>query len=184
MSHTEVREYSRGSKILHWVIGIIVLMMLSMSFFLDDVPDQYQSSAYMIHKSIGLTILMLMVIRLFWIVHFGKPALPRTVSLWERVLSRVVQYSLYVLLFAMPLCGWIMSVAGNRVPVFFGLFQVPLYGIPVNKALSKLMSQSHETIAWMLIGLITLHVTGALKHYLINKDNVMSRMLSLSKGKQ
>lgn len=169
-------EYSKGSKWLHWLVAVIVLLMLSFSFFLDDVPKAYRSDAFMIHKSLGLTVFFLMCIRLFWIVHTGKPELPSTVVLWERVLSKVVQVSMYVFLFAMPLAGWIMSVAADRVPSYFGLFQMPLYGIPVNKHLAEWMAEAHETIAWILIGLLALHIAGALKHYFINKDRVLQRM--------
>ena len=178
MSNVVVDTYSKGSKWLHWIVAIIVMSMLLFSFFLDDVPEQYQSTAYMIHKSIGLTILLLMCVRLFWINHTGKPELPFSVPRWERLLARVVQAALYVFLFAQPLIGWVMSVSAGRTPVFFGLFQVPLLGIPVNKYLSDTMAEAHEIIAWILIALIALHVAGALKHYFINKDRLLHRMLS------
>jgi cytochrome b561 len=168
--------YSKGSKFFHWLIAVVVITMLSVSFFLENVPEKYQSSAYMIHKSFGLTVLFLMLARIFWIQYTGKPALPKTVPMWQKIVSRAVQYSLYVLLICMPLSGWIMSVAANRVPSYFGLFNMPL---PINadKALSKLMNESHETIAWILIALITLHICGAIKHHFIDKDNVLKRML-------
>ena len=177
MRQLPVTSYTKTSKWLHWIVAVIVLLMLSGSFFLSDIAEHYQSMAYMLHKSTGLTVLLLMLVRLTWIIHTGKPALPSSVSMWERSLSRFVQFSLYVFLIAMPLCGWVMSVAANRVPVYFGLFKLPLYGIPVNKALSEFMAQSHTTIAWILIALITLHIAGSLKHYFIDKDNVLNRML-------
>jgi cytochrome b561 len=172
----DVVIYSTGSKFFHWFIAIIVITMLSGSFFLDDLPEQYQSFAYMMHKSFGLTVLFLMVFRLFWIHRSGKPPLPATVPIWQKILSRIVQYSLYVFLLSMALSGWIMSVAGGNVPSYFGLFNAPL---PINsdQALSKLMEQSHKIIAWVLIVLIVLHIAGAIKHHFINKDNVLRRML-------
>jgi cytochrome b561 len=150
--------------------------MLSGSFFLGNLPEQYQPSAYMMHKSFGLTLLFLVLARFFWIQYAGKPALPKTVPMWQKILSRTVHYSLYLLLICMPLCGWVMSVAGNRVPSYFGLFQMPL-PIKANKALSEFMDQSHKTIAWILIALIVLHIAGAIKHHFIDKDNVLKRML-------
>ena len=172
----DVVTYSKGSKVLHWLIAIIVIAMLSFSFFLGDLPGKYQASAYMMHKSFGLTVLFLVIARFFWILHSGKPALPVSVPTWEKPLSRLVQYAVYVLLVSMPICGWVMSVAENRVPSYFGLFRMPL-PISENKALSNFMDQSHVTIAWILIALIILHVAGALKHHFINKDNVLKRML-------
>ena len=171
----KVIGYSKGSKFFHWLIAIIVITMLAGSFFLESLPEQYQSSAYMFHKSFGLTVLFLMIARLFWIQYTGRPALPDTVPLWQKILARTVQYSLYLLLICMPICGWVMSVAANRVPSYFGLFPMPL-PIKANETLAKLMNQSHKTIAWILIALITLHIAGAIKHYFIDRDNVVKRM--------
>ncbi len=176
MNKNIVTHYSSGSKLFHWVIAFIVITMLSVSFFLESVPEQYQSLAYAIHKSLGLTVLFLTVLRFFLIMYRGKPVLPPTVSMWDKVVSRIVQYSFYLFLIVMPICGWIMSVAANRVPVYLGLIPMPL-PIEANKALAKLMNQAHETIAWVLIVLVVLHVAGALKHHFIDKDNVLKRML-------
>ncbi len=176
-----VDSYSAGTKWLHWLVAIIVILMLSFSFFLSDIPKSSQPMAYMIHKSMGLTVLFLMLARIFWIIRTGKPELPFSVARWERVTSQVVQISLYVLLIAMPFSGWIMSMAADRVPVYFGLFYMPLYGIPVNKLLSEFFVNVHVTIAYLLIGLISLHIAGALKHHFIDKDKVMRRMLKNSR---
>ena len=172
----DVLSYSAGSKFFHWLIAIIVISMLSISFFLDDLPKLYQSLAFMIHKSFGLTVLFLMLVRLLWIQYHGKPKLPKTVAVWQKVLSRIVQYSLYVLLIAMALCGWIMSVAAERTPSLFGLFNMPL-PIEPNEALATWMDEAHKTIAWILIVIIGLHIAGAIKHHFIDKDNVLKRML-------
>ncbi len=176
MSSQIVTQYSSMSKALHWIIAIAVIGMLSVGFFLDDLPDQLKPIAYMIHKSTGLTILLLMIIRFIWVHASGKPALPDTVKIWEKILSRFVQYGFYILLIAMPLSGWIMSVAADRPPIYFGLFKVDFPGIGVNKPLAEYMAGWHEIIAWTLIAFIILHVAGALKHHFIDKDNVLKTM--------
>lgn len=172
----KIKRYSVGSKLFHWLVALIVLTMLSVSFFLDELPGTIKSTAIMFHKSFGLTILLLMILRSFWIIHRGKPTLPATVARWERYLSHAVQYSLYLFLFLMPICGWVMSVAANKTPVFFGFFNVPLPFIAPNKALSQWMFSAHETIAFIIIALLCLHVAGALKHYFIDRDKVLQRM--------
>lgn len=177
MSSKQVTRYSPLSKTFHWVIAFVIIGMLSVGFFLDDIPDQFQSTAYMLHKSIGLTILLLMLLRFILIQIKGKPPLPNTVHHWEKIVSRFVQYSFYLLLILMPFSGWIMSVAADRTPVFFGLFRVPLPGISPNKSLAEFMVESHEIIAWIITALITLHIAGALKHHFIDKDNVLRSML-------
>jgi cytochrome b561 len=176
-THRAVTRYSTGSKRLHWLIAILVILMLSFSFFLKDLADSVQPTAYMIHKSFGLTVLALMLVRIVWIIRTGKPELPTAIPTWERMLSRIVQYGFYVLLIAMPICGWITSVAGNRIPVYFGLLKVPIPGLVPNEAVSHVFDIAHITIAWILIVFITLHVAGALKHYLVDKDKILQRML-------
>jgi len=171
-----VQAYATTSKILHWLIALIVMLMLSLSFFLSSLPEADQPKFYMIHKSCGLTVLALMLFRVIWIVYRGRPSLPPLVPRWEVILSRVVQYSFYVLLIVMPLCGWILSMANNRVPRYFDWFFLPFPGISPNKMLGNWMDLAHKTIAWLLIALIVLHVAGALKHHFIDKDNVLRRM--------
>jgi cytochrome b561 len=173
----KMRKYSLGSRILHWCIGIIVLLMLSVSFFLTELPEQYQSSAFFIHKSFGLTVLLLGVIRIAWILSSGRPGLPASVKAWEVILSRFVQYSFYVLLILMPISGWVMSVAGNRIPSYFGLFSLPIPGVHPNPSLKEFMFHTHNTIAWILVALVILHIAGALKHHFIDKDDVLKKML-------
>ena len=171
-----VQTYAVISKVLHWLIALIVIAMLSLSFFLEDLPKAFSTQAYMIHKSFGLTILFLMFVRIISIIYCGRPSLPPTVSRLEKWLSRAVQYSFYGLLILMPLSGWVLSVAKNRIPYYFGLFPMPIPGIGPNELLSQWMDLSHKVIAWLLIALIILHVAGALKHHLINRDNVLRRL--------
>lgn len=171
-----VLAYSSGSKWLHWIVALILILMLAGSFFLDDVPKSVQSTAYMLHKSFGLTVLALMILRLIWIIRTGKPPLPATVPAWQRVAAHAVQYALYFFVILMPLVGWVMSVAAGRPPVFFGLLTLPLPGIDVNKGLAHILEECHEVIAWIIIALLVLHVAGAFKHYVIDKDGVAQRM--------
>lgn len=177
MVNDVVARYAALSKALHWVIALIVILMLSLSFFLEDVPNDYRANVFMVHKSLGLTILGLIIIRLFAIIHYGRPPLPIAVPTWERVLSRAVQYAFYVLLILMPVSGWVMSTAADKAPVYFNWFKLPFPGVTPNKALAQWMFSAHEFIAWTLIVLVVLHVMGALKHYFIDKDDVLQRML-------
>ena len=169
-------NYSTGSKFFHWLIAFLVICMLSFSFFLDDVKKPYQGTAYMIHKSVGLSILFLMLLRIIWIWYKGRPELPLTVPKWQHYAARTVQYCFYVFLIVMPLSGWIFSVAANHTPSFFGLFKVPLPIAP-NKALDEFFEDTHTVIAWILIALVVLHVAGAFKHLFIDKDKVVQSML-------
>lgn len=174
--HKSVQVYAKASKLLHWIIAFIVILMLSLSFFMDDVSDLNKPSVYMVHKSFGLTVLVLMILRIVWMIHRGRPDLPKTVPHWEKVFSRTVQYGFYVFLLIMPLSGWILSCAADHIPQFFGFISVPFPGISPNKSLADFMDNVHKIVAWILIGLLFLHVSGALKHHFWDRDSVLKRM--------
>jgi len=176
-SDVPVKSYSSASKFFHWLIAIIVIPMVLFSFFLDDLPKSIGGTAVMLHKSFGLTVLFLMIFRLVWVIRKWKPALPASVPLWQRTTARLVQHALYITIIAMPLVGWIMSMAAQKTPVFFGLFKLPLPGIPADKTLAKNMFEIHSTLAWIIIIIVALHILGAIKHHFIDKDNVLKRML-------
>ena len=118
-----------------------------------------------------------MFLRLAWVMYIKKPALPEAMPRWERFLARFVQHSLYLFLFAMPLSGWLMATASNKIPVYFGWFSVPFPGILPDEALAHWMSEAHYYIAFILLGLIALHTAGALKHRFIDKDDVLNSMM-------
>lgn len=171
-----VKRYTKLTKFLHWSIALVVICLL-FSFFLDDVPKTSKATAIMLHKSFGLTVLGLMLIRFIWILHTGRPDLAPDSPRWERVLAHIVQRSFYLFLIAMPLSGWMMSTAAGHPPVYFNLYTLPFPGIAPNEGLGGLFFDAHKAIAFILIGLLILHVAGALKHHFIDKDHVLKRML-------
>lgn len=172
-----MKKYSKGMIALHWLIATIVILMLSLSFFLEDLPKTMRPTAIMLHKSFGISILALTLFRFFWSKKSGRPALPVTMPRWELILALSVQGALYVFLVIMPLTGWFMAVLSDHVPVWFGLIRLPIPGIAKNSAAAESLFQAHQIIAWILIGLVCLHIAGALKHAIIDKDKVLESML-------
>ncbi len=169
-------RYSPMIIFLHWLIALMVIIMLCIGFFLDDVPDALKPTVYMMHKSVGLTVLILMLTRIVWVHATGKPPLPDSMAFWEIALARFVQFGFYILLILMPLSGWIMSVAAGRVPSYFGFFEAPIPGVHPDQSLADFMANSHKIIAWVLVVFIILHTLGALKHHFIDKNRVMRTM--------
>lgn len=178
-----VKQYHGVTKFLHWFIAFFIIAMLVVGFFLEDIPSDWQGLAYTGHKSIGISLLFLMIFRFFWVLRTGKPALPKATPVWERVLARSVQYALYLDVVAMVLIGWIMSTAAGYIPDYFGLYPWAFPGIEPDKALAEKLVVAHEYGAWVLIGLLVAHTAGALKHHLIDKDNVLKSMLPEEKIK-
>lgn len=170
-------SYGFVAKFLHWIIAFLVLFMLILGFLLDSLSHGLRADFfYDLHKSIGLSVLILMVIRLFWRMMNKVPELPFTTPGWEKLLSKTTHILFYLALILMPLDGWIMSVTSGYAPSYFGLFTLNL-PIEKNKALADFMTQVHQFLAWTLIVLITVHILAALKHYLFNKDTILQRML-------
>lgn len=170
------KYYTLRVRLMHALLACIVLAVLIVGTLLTTIPEPYQDLSYMLHKSFGICIFFLMLLRLYLIVKDGRLQLPSHTKTWEKILARGVQYSLYLLLFLMPLSGWLMSCASNYVPSFFGLFDLPCPGLGKNPQLAKLMKSSHYYLAWTIGGLISLHIIGSLKHYFWDKDNVLQSM--------
>jgi len=136
--------------------------------------------AYNLHKSIGITILALISLRLLWRLTHSYPPSLASHKPWEKILAKLVHSSLYGLLFLMPLSGWAMSSAAGRPVKFFDLFTLPDLVEP-DKEMAGFLSSAHWYIAWAIIGLLSLHIAGALKHHIIDKDGTLKRMLPFAR---
>jgi cytochrome b561 len=148
-------------------------------------------AAYQLHKSIGLSVLALSVVRLGWRLAHPVPALPTAMPGWEKLLARATHWAFYVLMIAIPLAGWVyVSTAWSAhddrplaVPtLYFGLFRVPhLFGlehaaIEVRRAVAESAIEAHEALAFATLGLFALHVAAALKHHFFDRDAVLAQM--------
>lgn len=170
--------YGAISKLFHWVIFVLLFCMIVFGYFLEDVPEDYQGLAYNVHKLTGLTILVLMILRLFWTITNPKPELPVATTLWQRVAERLVHWSLYVAVIGMPLAGWIGSVAAEHPP-HLGSW---IIGLPIapSKSLADNAFDVHGYLAIAIIVLVGIHVAAALYHHFVRKDDVLRRMLPCS----
>ena len=167
------KEYGDVAKFFHWLLFLLIGGMLIFGYFLDDIPKDWKGFAYNTHKLLGITILVLMLLRISWALINRKPEL-RTTPL-EYYLERTVHYGLYLVVLAMPTVGWVGSVAAGRPPKWGNyVFNLP---IEPNKDLAHTMFEWHESLAIALIVLIALHFLAALFHHFIRRDNVLKRML-------
>ena len=164
------------SKALHWIIVLLIVNQWVIAERADDLTGLAKLKALGYHKSFGMTILMLAVIRLVWRLSNPVPDLTAETRPWERVLAKISHVLLYALIFAMPLTGWLMSSARNFPVSWFGMFQIPDLVSP-DKALYERMHDLHHTLFAVLVVVALLHVAGALKHQFIDKNEVLRRML-------
>jgi len=174
--NTAVR-WGTVSKFLHWIIVLLIITQYVLAEVAEDLPLGLQKfETYARHKSIGITILGLAVLRLLWRWLNPTPELPGTLKPYERFLARVTHFGLYVFLFAQPLTGWIVSNAENFPVSYFGWFTLPDLVAP-DKEFGEFMEKVHGTIFKCMLVLATLHIAAALKHHFWLKDDVLKRML-------
>lgn len=165
------------SQLLHWVIVALIIVQITLAEMADELPLGVKKLGLLArHKSFGITILGLAVLRLAWRFAHPTPLMPATLKPYERALAHFTHVMLYVLLFAMPLSGWMMSSARGFPVSWFGLFQLPDL-VPKNRTLYDALVTTHGTLAVVLISVVTLHVAGALNHHFRLKDDVLRRML-------
>ncbi len=178
--------YSRMAITLHWVIALLLIGNLVGGLLLDSFLDSSDPAMkklgfqiIQLHKSFGLTVLLLTLLRLGIRVGSGFPPLPSHMTGLERLLARLTHYGFYALLLLIPFSGWVMvSASPLGFPTsWFGLFEWPHLPIATSKETSGAASEVHEILAWLAIGLIALHVAGALKHHFFDRDDVLARMI-------
>ena len=165
------------SQLLHWVIVGLIITQFTLAYLANDLPPGLHKLVLMArHKSFGITVLGLALVRLGWRWSNPGPEVPSNLNSVEKFLARSTHFGLYACLFVMPLTGWLMSSAKKYPVSWFGLVQLPDLVAPSEK-LYKALHEVHESVSYLLIALVLLHVAGALRHQFILKDNLMKRML-------
>jgi len=172
-------RYSTVSLTLHWLTAALVVAQLLLIWAHEATDGPASREFINLHKSVGLTILVLTLARLIWRVANPAIPLPAGTPRWQRLAARGTHVLFYVLLLAMPLVGWAASSAVGRDIVWFGLFEWPLLPVGGGRDVARTLMGLHENAAKLLIALIVLHVLGALKHHILDRDNVLHRMIPL-----
>lgn len=192
-----VQRYTKTAIILHWLIGLLIVGMLALGLWMSELPKDAPKSAtldlfnmgiytlnlpepvsvrtfyFNLHKSLGVTVLALILLRVFWRVTHAAPAFPATMKEWEKKLSHAVHHTLYLLMLVMPISGFVMSIYSKFGIRWFGVLLVQ--GTD-NPPLRDFFKEIHEITAWVLIVVVVLHIAAAIKHKVIDKDEIMKRM--------
>lgn len=172
----EDARYNRVSIWFHWSIAALIVVNLLLGFFREDIGDLTGRSVIYGHKATGFAILGLSVGRLLWRVGHRPPPFDAVMSRWEALLARATHWLIYVLMIALPLSGWVLVSNSNRATDFFGLFTIPPLPVSRSKPLHETLEDVHEWLGFAMIGLIALHVAGALKHHLQGHRHLIGRM--------
>lgn len=171
-----ISRYTPTAVGLHWLMALLIVAAFSLGLYMSDLPiSPAKLKYYAWHKWMGVTVLLLATLRLAWRLLHRPPPLPAGMSGWQRRASDLSHRLLYLLMFVLPLSGWLYSSASGYPVVYLGLVQLPdLVG--KDKALAGVLHETHELIAFALAGLVAVHFAAALKHHFIDRDGLLGRM--------
>lgn len=175
---------------LHWLIAVLIVINLGLGIALSHlaITDRALMTWIPIHKSIGLSVLVLSVLRLLWRLGNPVPRMPGALPRMQKWVAGASHWAFYALMIALPMTGWAESTVGGHLAVYFGLFTWPALG-PLRfvraadrKTLTAEFLYTHAYLAYILLALLVFHVAAALHHHLVRRDGVLRRMLPQRAG--
>jgi cytochrome b561 len=157
-------------------MAVLLLAMFSLGLYMHELPlSPWKLKVYSWHKWAGVTLFLLVWVRLAWRATHRPPALPESMTASMRLAAHAGHGLLYLLMIAIPLSGWLMSSAKGFQTVYFGIVPIPDL-LDKNKELGEVLAEVHETLNFLLAAVVGGHTLAALKHHLIDKDDVLTRM--------
>ena len=180
-------RYTRTAIVLHWLIALLIVVNVVLALTADALPDDWVRPVIDTHKSIGITVLGLAIMRVLWRLSHRPPAFPREYAGWERATAHAVHLLLYLLIFALPLSGWLHDSAwkgaATHPMTLFGVVPWPRIGwvmhVEPAAAKERLHDQFFVLHAWagyVLYAVVALHLIGALKHQWLDRKAELQRM--------
>lgn len=170
-------HYTATAKSLHWLMALLIFGLLALGFYMSDLPlSPEKLQFYSWHKWAGVSVFVLVWLRLFWRLTHRPPAFAASLSATQQTLAHLGHLALYLLMIAIPVSGWLMSSAKGVQTVWFGVLPLPdLLGR--DKALGAQLADLHSALNIGLLVLIGGHAAAALFHHLVRKDDTLRRML-------
>ena len=170
-------RYSTVAILLHWLIAIMVVCLFAFGLYMVDLKFSPTKLKYLSwHKWAGVTIFLLVLIRIVWRLTHKPPTHTVTMPRWQTNAAAAVHYLLYALLIAIPISGWLSSSAKGFQTVYFGVLPLPNL-LDKNKELGQTLGFVHQALNYSMMAIVVLHALAALKHYFIDKDDILRRML-------
>lgn len=171
-------RYSIVAIVLHWLIAALVIGQIALIMGVDARGPGARTFA-MFHKANGIAILVLTLVRIGWRLGHKPPPLPADTPAWQAIAARMTQIGFYILLLTFPLTGWAASSMLDRPIDMWGLFNLPLMPLEGGKAGAEALMNVHRAGAKLLYLLLALHIAGALKHHVIDRNRVLASMLPI-----
>ncbi|MGF6639607.1 cytochrome b561 [Paraburkholderia sp. MM5496-R1] len=180
-------RYTHTAMLLHWIIAVLVIGNVVLGLSADSLPDDWVRPVIDTHKSIGITVLCLVLLRILWRVSHRPPPLPADFPAWERRAAHVAHFVLYLLMIGLPLSGWLHDSAWKDAAThpmrLFNLFPWPRIGYvtrldpALKESLHDRFGALHAWLGYALYAMLLMHVGGALKHQWIDRKSVLKRMV-------
>jgi cytochrome b561 len=174
-------RYTKVAMGLHWLIAILILCNLIIAQGVEDIKTAADIEMMQLHKSIGITVLLLTLIRMAWRLTHKAPPLPAEMPAWEKLVANLAHLGLYGFMLAIPLTGWmIVSISPLNIPtVLYTLLpwpHLPKEAILNTGVTPELVAGAHQLLAYGALALAALHAGAALRHHFVVKDDVLLRM--------
>lgn len=170
-------HYTKSAKSLHWLIALLLSGMIALGFYMHDLPlSPEKLQLYAWHKWAGVSVFLLVMVRLAWRLTHLPPPLPWQMSALQRMMAHAGHLALYGLMLAIPLSGWLMSSAKGFQTVWFGVLPLPDL-LAKDKVLGNQLQTVHMGLNLTLIAMVAVHIAAALKHHFFDKDDILIRML-------
>ena len=172
-----VAAYNPGLRTIHWLMAALIFVALPLGVWASLLPSGGRTRLEILffHKSIGVTVLGLIALRIVWRLIVGAPAYAEPLGKLTQAASRAGHLALYALMIAMPASGYLASTAGGRPVSWFGLFELPRL-VAKDKVLAVAASWAHLVFAWMLALMLATHLTAVVWHAMVKRDSVLTRM--------
>ncbi len=170
-------RYSGPAMLLHWMIAVLIFGLFPLGLYMSELAlSPRKIELYAWHKWFGLTVLLLVVLRVLWRIGHRPPPLPASVPRWQALVADALHKLLYLLILAIPLSGWALSSAAGVQVVWWGVLPLPNLLAP-DHALARQLAEVHEWLNFTMAALVLAHVGAALKHQFVDRDGVLLRML-------
>ncbi|WP_045859409.1 cytochrome b [Teredinibacter purpureus] len=174
------QRYGLVSIILHWLgaIGVFVLFFLGLWMMELDYYDAWYKSAPALHKSIGFVVVLLFVVRFLWRSYSKPPTALKSHKYWEVLVAKVIHTAFYCVVVSMLISGYLITTSKGQPLEVLGFIALPATVTGIEN-LEHYASEVHEFMAFLIVGVATLHGLAALKHHFFDKDTTLKRMLGL-----
>ncbi|MDD4886527.1 MAG: cytochrome b [Thiomonas sp.] len=173
----EPARYTRTAQALHWLIALLIFGLFPLGLYMHGLPLSVRKiELYAWHKWFGITVLLLVVLRILWRLTHRPPPLPASIARWQQGVAALMHELLYLLILFIPLSGWALSSAAGVPVVWWGVWTLPSL-VGANPALAHLLELVHATLNYTMAALVAVHAAAAIKHQFIDHDGVLARML-------